>query len=66
MEQITKEETIKHLKEMLRQKNDLIENMENELNEWKGRKNFLDIKVQRLEIEVRELEIELMRRDTVN
>ena len=66
MEQITKEETIKHLKEMLRQKNDLIENMEKDLNEWKDRKNFLDVKVQRLEIEVRELEIELMRRDTVN
>lgn len=73
--QMASDETIKlfeasvkigHLEELLRQKSDLIENMEKELNEWKGRKNFLDIKVQRLEIEVRELEIELMRRDTVN
>ena len=36
MEQITKEETIKHLKEMLRQKNDLIENMENEIKQLKA------------------------------
>lgn len=42
MEQITKEETIKHLKEMLRQKNDLIENMENEIKKLKNKTEKCD------------------------
>lgn len=55
IDEITKDQTIKNIEELLRQKDSLIENMK---KEWKDRKNFLDLKVKQLEMQIYERDLD--------